>query len=453
MMQSYCEIMSQQREQEAILFKSRQLRKNKNSPPPTTYTIHLTKSATIITNPPEPTRRIYHNHDIFYDGDDDEELFPNKFKRIQQILERTSFEEITPDFSITDSLSMEDDHLSTIPETESDELIKSCVENIVPAPKDSEDLSKDLSDIESECNVPVCDDFTTVSNPLFDADNDFSSSDDKSFSDEEVPKEIYSNPLFDEEIISTKIDPHHFNVESNLIESLLNRDISIVSSPKFDSLLEEFSAELAHIDLISPEIDEADFDPEEEIRLVEKLLYDNSSPRPPEEFNSENSDDAVIESFSPSPIPVEGSDSLMGEIDIFLALNDSIPPGIENDDYDSEGDILFLEELLSNDSLSLPKNKSFHFDRYYVPSSPRPSEKPPDDDDVYFDIEPDTGVFTKLVDDISDNSIRELYVRVSKTECSGDRRGHRQLSFLSLRPHSNQTHVVVTAEDTEQFFF
>ncbi|GKF52400.1 hypothetical protein Tco_0159310, partial [Tanacetum coccineum] len=72
--------------------------------------------------------------------------------------------------------------------------------------------------------------------------------------------------------------------------------------------------------------------------------------------------DAVIESFSPSPIPVEDSDSLMEEIDIFLAPDDSIPPGIENDDYDSKGDILFLEELLSNDSLSLPENESFHFD-------------------------------------------------------------------------------------------
>ncbi|GJZ83784.1 hypothetical protein Tco_0648957 [Tanacetum coccineum] len=65
---------------------------------------------------------------------------------------------------------------------ESDELIKSSVENLVPTPSESEDLS----DIEGEYNVPVCDDFTTVSNPLFDADNDFSSSDDKSFSDEDV---------------------------------------------------------------------------------------------------------------------------------------------------------------------------------------------------------------------------------------------------------------------------
>ncbi|GJY54632.1 hypothetical protein Tco_0446296 [Tanacetum coccineum] len=297
------------------------------------------------------------------------------------------------------SISMGNEHLSTILETESDELIKSSVENLVPIPSKSEDFS----DIESECDVPVCDDFTTFSNLLFDADDDYSSSDNEPFSDEDVPKEIYSNPLIDEEIISTKIDLHHFNAESDLIESLLNQDISIVSFPKFDSLLEEFSGELAHIDLISPEIDESDFDHEEEIHLVKKLLYDNSSPRPPEKFNSKNSD-AVIESFSASPILVEGSDSLMDEIDIFLAPDDSIPPGIKNDDYDSEGDIIFLEELLSNDPLSLPKDESFHFDRYYIPSSPRPPEKPPDDDDdVYFDIEPDTGVFTKVVDDISNN--------------------------------------------------
>nr|GEX50298.1 hypothetical protein [Tanacetum cinerariifolium] len=85
--------------------------------------------------------------------------------------------------------------------------------------------------------------------------------------------------------------------------SLLNRDTLIISSPKIDSLLEEFFGELAHIDLISTKIKEADFDPVEEIRLVEKLLYDNSSPRPSEEFNFEKYD-IVNESFSPSPILV-----------------------------------------------------------------------------------------------------------------------------------------------------
>nr|GFC44260.1 hypothetical protein [Tanacetum cinerariifolium] len=82
------------------------------------------------------------------------------------------------------------------------------------------------------------------------------------------------------------------------------------------------------------------------------LLYDNSSPRPLEEFISEN--DAIIESYSPSPIPVEDSDPLIEEIDLFLASDGSIPPGIDNDYSDSERDNLFLERLLHDDPIPLP---------------------------------------------------------------------------------------------------
>nr|GEV75484.1 hypothetical protein [Tanacetum cinerariifolium] len=192
---------------------------------------------------PEPSR--CRKIPICYDDDDDEEKEPK------------------------DSFIMGDEHLDTIPEKKSDEFIKSSVENLVPSPSEFEDIS------DGECDLPLCNDLTTVSNPLFDAENNFSSSDDKSSSDEDI-------------------DPHHFNAKSDLIESLLNQDTLIVSSPNFDSLLEEFSGELAHIDLIFSEINETDFDHEEEIRYVERLfnyslsLPDNesfhfdipSSPRP-----------------------------------------------------------------------------------------------------------------------------------------------------------------------------
>nr|GEY26552.1 hypothetical protein [Tanacetum cinerariifolium] len=305
------------------------------------------------------------------------ELFINEL--IQQKLQNKYAQSflaiaITLDLPIVepkDSLRIEDEHLDTILEMESDEFIKSSVENIVPNPSESKDLS------DSECDMPVCDDFTTFSNLVFDVDDDFSSSDKESFSDEDSLKEIYSNPLFDEEIISMKIDLHHFNDESDPIESLLNHDSSIIStSLKIDSLFDEFTGELILLKSIPPGVNETDCGPEEEIRLIEKLLYDNSSPRPLEEFISKNSD-AAIESFSPSPILVEDSESFMEEIDLSFTPDDLMPPGIENDEYDSKGDILILEELLSNDSLSLPKNESFHFD---IPSSSRPPAKPPDDD-------------------------------------------------------------------------
>nr|GFB84251.1 hypothetical protein [Tanacetum cinerariifolium] len=60
-----------------------------------------------------------------------------------------------------------------------------------------------------------------------------------------------------------------------------------------NSLLDEFIGELILLKTIPLGIDETDCDPKGEIRLIEKLLYDNLSPRPPEEFIFENSDAAI----------------------------------------------------------------------------------------------------------------------------------------------------------------
>nr|GEZ01702.1 hypothetical protein [Tanacetum cinerariifolium] len=178
---------------------------------------------------------------------------------------------ITPNEPV-DSLGMEDEHLNTILATESNKFIKSSVENLVPNPSESEG--------ENGCDVHAC--FTTFSNILFNADYEFDSVNDQTLFDEDFPKKIFLNPLFDEKIIPMKIDQHHFNAESGLIESLLNHDSSIIpSSSKIDSLLDEFVDELTLFKSISPRIDETGCDPEEDIRLIEKLLYDNSSPRPP----------------------------------------------------------------------------------------------------------------------------------------------------------------------------
>nr|GFA65112.1 hypothetical protein [Tanacetum cinerariifolium] len=201
----------------------------------------------------------------------------------------------------------------------------------------------------------------------------------QSCSDEDFPEEIFSNPLFEEEIISTKIDPHHFNAESDLIESMLNHDSSIIpSSSKIDSFLDEFVGELTLLKSIPPGIDKTDCHPENEIRLIERLLYDNSSPCPPEEFVSENSY-AEIKSFSPSPIPDEDSDSRMEEIDLTFTSDDPMPLSIEDDDYDSERDLLILEELLDNYSLSFPVIESYHFDiLFFVVLQNHQMEKSPD---------------------------------------------------------------------------
>nr|GEV22293.1 hypothetical protein [Tanacetum cinerariifolium] len=205
------------------------------------------------------------------------------------------------------SLSMGYEHLSITPETKSDEVTESNAENLLPIP------------------------------------NEF---------------KIYSNPLFDkDEINSDKLDPHCFNVESDFVESLLNRDTFIDSYSKFD-----FSGELAHV---NPEITKADFDFEEEIHLIENLL---------EEINIVTETDDVL------PPSVENDDDslndpLLEEADLFLSDN-SIPPGIENFADDSEGDIHFLEELLIDDSILSHELSDSNFEDNL--SIPRPPLEPPD---------------------------------------------------------------------------
>nr|GFA33155.1 hypothetical protein [Tanacetum cinerariifolium] len=147
------------------------------------------------------------NRPAFYNDDDKHSI------QYKEYLEN-SFNAITPVLPTEEpeySLGMGDEHLSTIPETESDEVIKSSVENLFPIPSGFE-------------------------------------------------------------VTSNNENPYHVNVESDLIESLLNRDTLIDFSPRFDYPLEEFSSKLAHIDPIPSGIKEADFDLEEEICLVENLL-------------------------------------------------------------------------------------------------------------------------------------------------------------------------------------
>nr|GFA73113.1 hypothetical protein [Tanacetum cinerariifolium] len=292
---------------------------------------------------------------VCYDDDDDEESSNSLEDNI--ISELPSYSAITPNEPV-DSLNMGDEHLDTISATKSDEFIKSYVENLVPNTSESEG--------ENECDVPAG--FTTFSNVLFDADYDSDSSDDQSLSDEDVREKIYSNPLFDEEINPMNIDQHSFNVESDLIGSMPSHDSSITISSKIDSLFDEFAGELTLLTSIPSRIDETDCHPEKEICLAKRLLYDNSSPHPPEEIVSDNSN-ANIKSFSPSSIPNEDSDSRMEEIDLPFNPDDPMPSGIKDDDYDSGRDISILEELLDNYSLSLPANESYHFDipSHYCP--------------------------------------------------------------------------------------
>nr|GEV62262.1 hypothetical protein [Tanacetum cinerariifolium] len=232
------------------------------------------------------------------DGDDDDDDYDkdsiismntNMFKTPSSDAIMTSFQIEEPN----DSLIIKDEDINTIIEKESDEENESRIKNLFHIPND--------------CVV--------FSRPLFDSYSDTTSSEYFSVNESILEEDIFSNlPFeFDEESISSDVNPIYDEI---------------------DPFLDKFACELV---LINPRIDEINFDHEEDIRLIEKKLYDNSSPLLPEELNSKNS----IEPFSPSLIPVKDNDSLMEEIDTILASNDSKPSVIDSDSYDSKEDNLF----------------------------------------------------------------------------------------------------------------
>ncbi|GJS71738.1 hypothetical protein Tco_0704579 [Tanacetum coccineum] len=312
-----------------------------------------------------------------------------------------------------DSLIMEDEDIDTIPEKESDEENESSVENLFHIPSESEATS----DNESECDLPIFDDSpldvfedncVISSRPLFDSYGDTTSSEYSSDDESILEEDVFSNlPFkFDVESISSDVYP----IFDEVLEDIDSTNYIIDSindfSPKIDPLLEEFAGELALINPIPPGIAGADFDPEGDSRLVEKLSYDNSSPRPPEELNSED----IIEFFSAFPIPVEGSDFLLEETNAILSYLDDSLPELETFSFD-------IEEKNSGSTtthadISLPKYDLFYFDLsdtslQLADKSDSVFEKfddefahiisPPEYDCYYFDIEPDPGELTRVV--------------------------------------------------------
>nr|GEU93685.1 hypothetical protein [Tanacetum cinerariifolium] len=148
---------------------------------------------------------------------------------------------------------------------------------------------------------------------------------------DELPQTV---PSFDPTCYSEDGNSFTYDSQSNIVHDSLNVFNPPLQPPSYsyefcgndvyyghdcplqiDPLLDEFAGVLTLLKSIPPGINETDCDPEEETRLIKRFLYDNSSPRPPEEFISKNSD-AAIESFSPSSIPVEDGDSFIEEIDL-----------------------------------------------------------------------------------------------------------------------------------------
>nr|GEV92814.1 hypothetical protein [Tanacetum cinerariifolium] len=192
------------------------------------------------------------------DDDDDDEDYTSAITPDEPVL---STEE--PD----NSLSMGDEHLDTIPAMELDKFIKSSIENLIPIPSESEGIPDHKCDVPFHDNSPPLDVSKDQIEDLSESNEEFSSTDDDSFSFDKID---YEDILLIEKLLydnSSPRPPEEF--------VFANSDAAIESfSPSpilIDSLFDEFVGELAFLKSIPPGIDETDCDPEEDIRLIEKL--------------------------------------------------------------------------------------------------------------------------------------------------------------------------------------
>nr|GFD40598.1 hypothetical protein [Tanacetum cinerariifolium] len=116
---------------------------------------------------------------------------------------------ITPDEPVLsteepdNSLSMGDEHLDTILETESDEFIKSGVENLIPIPSKSEGILEHVCDVLSHDNSPPLDVSKDTIEDLSESNEEFSSNDDDSFSIDDIDYVEASPP--DSELVSSEV--------------------------------------------------------------------------------------------------------------------------------------------------------------------------------------------------------------------------------------------------------
>ncbi|GJS58805.1 retrovirus-related pol polyprotein from transposon TNT 1-94 [Tanacetum coccineum] len=226
----------------------------------------------------------------------------------QKVLEYIAITPVLSTEEPIDSLIMEDEHLDAIPATESDEVIKSSVENLVPTPSEFEGISDDT------CDVPICKESSTFdalkdhSEILSDSNDDCTSSDDDSF-----------------------------------------EDIEYVS-------LEEVN----DVDQEKEEIDLEDILQVQDVILREKLLNIKRLIVNIESLNDNSTPNRVLKSTSPFPIPVKDSDSFLEKSGTFLSYSDNSLP-----EFESFSDL--TEETSSGSTTthadnSLPEYDSFHFE-------------------------------------------------------------------------------------------
>nr|GEX78070.1 ribonuclease H-like domain-containing protein [Tanacetum cinerariifolium] len=248
------------------------------------------QAANLSTHTSEPSRRfnyIFYDDDDDDDDDDEERTIPLRdiISQLPPSIVITTSPPVLPTFKDPeDSLIIRNEDLNNILENKSNEFIKSSVQNLVPIPSESEDISGS----DSECDLSLCENNSMSGNPT-----PSSYSEVESLSPSPIPYED-SDPLLEE----TDILLSHFDSSLPGGSTTTHSDFSLF---EYDSFIfdlsidlfppaakcvshhEEFADELTHI-ISSSEYDCFYFDTETDSGELTILFKENISKDSTKEF-------------------------------------------------------------------------------------------------------------------------------------------------------------------------
>nr|GEU69583.1 reverse transcriptase domain-containing protein [Tanacetum cinerariifolium] len=289
------------------------------------------------------------NRPAFYNYDDDDEDYTIAITSVLSTEEPV------------DSLIIEDEHLDTILATESDEVIKSSVEDLVPIPSESKGIPDNMCDVPFRDKSPLLD-------ILKDQFKDFSDSNDD----------------------STLIDDDSFSID----------DIDYVE------------ASHPHSELISLE-EVKDFHPKdgelEDDVLCEKLLNIHLLIAKIEYLNDNPTLDRVLKSPSSFPIPIEDSDSFFEKSNTSLSYSDNSLPKFET--FSDHTEKMSSGNILGEPRVHVPNVLPTH-PTLYLDSNFTPSDNSLPESEIFcFNVEEKNSGSTTIHADISLPGLKCFYFR------------------------------------------
>nr|GEZ07312.1 hypothetical protein [Tanacetum cinerariifolium] len=239
------------------------------------------------------------------------------------------------------------EHLSITPETESDEVTESNAKNLLPIPSECEVTLED----KRGCDVPVstidvCDDHSEI------------------LSDSKIDDDIlvYNDDFEDIEYVKASLlDPEIISEEENVVHQAENDVNQEEEEVDLEDISQIQDSDNSLLDNFSPEF-KTFCDHSKETRSGNTTHVDNSLPEYDSFCFEIEPDQERLINVVKSNIPDDSSnDPLLEKADLFLAFDNSIPPGIENVANDSEGDVHFLEELLIDEFILSHESSDSNF--------------------------------------------------------------------------------------------